>query len=237
MEEQQGHQVVASRADRAGTQLQRLITSAVTNGVGPLTDSQTYAESRLKAEEARAEGVTEWAEMPAYAPGSAPAEEALRRVVRESVAAAGTSGFVTGLGGLIAMPVTLPANLAGSLVINARMVGAVAHLRGYALEDPHTQAMLTMVVAGSSAQAALSAFGVKIGQEATKQAIRAVSMETIRMINKKAGFYLVAKYGTKRATLTLAKAVPLAGGLVGGAVDASMTRSIASVAKKVFPAA
>ncbi|MGH3997617.1 MAG: EcsC family protein [Pseudonocardiaceae bacterium] len=163
-------------------------------------------------------------------------DAAIRRVIRESVVAAGTQGFVTGLGGFVAMPVTLPANLAGSLIINARMVGAIAHLRGYDLEDPHTQAVMMLTIAGSSVQATASAVGVKVGAAFAKQAIAAVPMAVIRQINKRAGVYLIAKYGTKRSVLTLSKAVPGIGGLVGGSVDAALTRTIGRTAMTLFSA-
>lgn len=132
------------------------------------------------------------------------------------------------------MPVTLPVNTAGSLIINARMVGAIAHLRGYDIKDPHTQAVLMLVVAGSGGQAALAELGVTIGKQGAKQAINAVPIAVIRAINKKAGFYLIAKYGTERSAITLAKLVPGVGGIVGGSVDASLTRFIGRQAKKAF---
>jgi hypothetical protein len=122
--------------------------------------------------------------------GGDDAEAAIRRIVRESVLGAGSTGFVTGLGGFITMPVALPANVAGNLVINARMVGTIAYLRGYSLEDPFVRSMLMLVVAGSSAQSALSALGLKVGEQFTKKAIAKVSMDTINAINKKVGFYL-----------------------------------------------
>jgi hypothetical protein len=206
--------------EKVGQQLQQLTRRAVDEGVGPLAGSEAYAEARMS-------------------PGSKTEhdpESAIRRVVRESVAASGAQGFVTGVGGLAAMPVTLPANVAGSLVINARMVGTIAHLRGYPLTDPHTQAMITLVAAGSSTQTAISAFGVKVGQQVAMQAISKLPMSVIHQVNKRAGFYLVAKYGSSRSAITLAKAVPAVGGLVGGGVDAALTASIAKVAKKVFPA-
>jgi hypothetical protein len=134
------------------------------------------------------------------------------------------------------LPIALTASVGGSLIINSRMVGAIAHLRGYELDVEHTRAMLMLVVAGSTAQATMSAVGVKVGQQAAKTAINRVPIAVVRKINERAGFYLVAKYGTERSTVTLAKAVPGIGGLVGGTVDAALTRSIASVAKKVFPA-
>lgn len=202
--------------EKVGRQLQRLSKRAVDEGVGPLAGSAAYAESRIGE-------------------GDHDPESAIRRVVRESVAASGAQGFVTGVGGFAAMPVTLPANVAGSLVINARMVGTIAHLRGYSLSDPHTQAMITLVAAGSSAQSAISAFGVKVGQQAAMQAIKKLPMSVVNQVNKRAGFYLLAKYGSQRSAITLARAVPAVGGLVGGGVDAALTASIAKVAKKVFP--
>lgn len=45
----------------------------------------------------------------------------------------------------------------------------------------------------------------------------------------------MAKYGTKRSAVTLAKAIPLAGGAIGGAVDAGFTAAVGRGAKKSFP--
>jgi hypothetical protein len=204
-----------SLARRAGEQFQRMVHHVLHQGIGPVTGSVPFAEDRRERFE--------------------DPETAIRRVRNESVLAAGSAGFLTGVGGLVTLPVTLPANLAGSLIINVRMTGAIAHLRGWNLDDPHTEAMAAMIAAGSSAQAALSAFGVRLGTEGAKQAIKAVPMTLIREINKKAGFMLVAKYGTKRSAVTLAKAVPLAGGFVGGGVDAALTAAVGRAAVGAFP--
>ncbi len=201
---------------KAAGQLQKVTLNTVESGVGPISGSRVYADDRLKHS------------------GGDP-ETAIKRIIRESVIAAGTTGFATGIGGFVAMPITLPANITGNLIINARMVGAIAHLRGFELNDPHTQAMLMLTVAGSSAQSVSSAFGIKIGQQLANQALKKIPMTVIQQINNKAGFYLVAKYGTQRSMVTLAKGVPGIGGLVGGGVDATLTRGIGSVAKKVFP--
>lgn len=200
---------------KSGEQLQKLLLHAVHEGVGPLSGSKAYADDRM----GRSDGDT---------------ERAIRRIIKESTVAAGSNGFVTGLGGFALMPVTLPVNVGGSLIINARMVGAIAYLRGYDLDDPHTQAILMLVVAGSGAQAALAELGVTLGKQGAKQGIKAVPISVIRQINKKAGFYLVAKYGTERSAVTLAKLVPVAGGLIGGGVDSTLTRFIGRQAKKAF---
>lgn len=42
-----------------------------------------------------------------------------------------TSGFITGLGGLIVLPVSVPANIASTVYIQLRMIAAIAHMNGY----------------------------------------------------------------------------------------------------------
>jgi hypothetical protein len=134
------------------------------------------------------------------------------------------------------MPLTVPANLAGSALLNARMVASIAHLRGWDVNDPATANLILLVVAGESATAAARAVGIRVGQELTKGAIKKLPIEVVRAVNRKVGFMLLAKYGTKRSAITLVKAVPFVGGAVGGSVDAGFTRAVASVAKKAFPA-
>ena len=46
---------------------------------------------------------------------------------------------------------------------------------------------------------------------------------------------LLAKFGTKRAVITLAKGIPLVGGVVGGGVDATMTGIVGRTAAGMFP--
>ena len=206
----------------AAEKLTALVGKVVDDGVGPVQGSRTYAGDRL--ERARREGRSE----------AEAVEGAIKVIIRESVAAAGTTGFVTGLGGPLAMPVTLPANVAGNLAINARMVGAIAHLRGYTLDDPHCRTIILLTVAGSNLQAAASELGVQLGKQVANQSIRAIPIAVLRRINARAGFFLVAKYGTQRSAVTLARAIPVAGGLVGGSVDAALTGMIGKAAKRAF---
>ena len=158
----------------------------------------------------------------------------MKRIVHETQAATGASGFVTGLGGLATMPITIPAGFAGAAMLNARMVAAIAHIRGYNIDDPLVQQVILMVVAGESANAAVRAVGVKVASELGKKGVAKVSVDTIRAINRKVGFMLLAKYGTSRSAITLAKAIPVLGGLVGGTVDAAFTRAVGAAAKRAF---
>lgn len=222
----------------AATKLLGLVNGVVENGVGPLTGSVDYAHARVR--NAAGDKLPPPPDDPMHTvfagAGSYESEQAINRIIKESVAAAATQGFVTGLGGFVTLVVALPVNIAGSLIINARMVGAIAYLRGYRLTDPHTQAMLMLAIAGSSAQRSASMLGVRVSTAFRKNLIKAIPIHVIREINKRAGFMLLAKYGTKRSIITLAKGVPVAGAAVGGAVDASLTTAVGRTAKKVFPA-
>lgn len=218
-------------------QLNRMIDKVISDGVGPLTGATTWADDRLAQAYRRRLGMSAAEAARDGVPGDptdADTERAIRRLIRESIEAAGVAGFTTGLGGFVTMPVTIPANMAGALVINARLAAAIAHLRGYDPTDPHVRTVVTMVAVGSNAQQIARAVGIGIGEKAAMHAIRRIPIAVIRQINKKAGFYLLAKYGSQRSMLTLAKGVPLVGGVVGGSVDATMTGLVGRTANRMF---
>ncbi|MFF0105027.1 EcsC family protein [Streptomyces hirsutus] len=213
-------------ADKAVQWVRGLADKVMVNGVGRITGSVTWAEERLarrQGDDYRPPGDDERRSPEDMADDI---DAVIARLIKESVAASGAQGFVTGFGGLVTAGVTIPANVAASFAINMRMAGAIAHLRGWDIGDPHVRTVATMLAIGMSAQNVLASFGVKVGQKIAEQMIKKVSHETIKAINKKVGFYLVAKYGTKRASITLAKAVPILGGVIGGAVDATSTALI-----------
>lgn len=221
-------------SEKAAAQLQKLVAKVIDTGVGPLTGSIAWAEDRLARVQGDRYVVNEGPTRKAKPGEREDIEKVIKRLSLESVQAAGGSGFVTGLGGFIAMPVTIPANMAGALVINARLAAAIAYLRGYDPKDPHVQTVATMVAVGSNAQQIGKVIGIKVGEKVAMQAIKKIPMVVIHQINKKVGFMLLAKYGTKRSVVTLAKGVPLVGGVVGGTVDATMTTLVGRTASAMF---
>ena len=42
---------------------------------------------------------------------------------------------MTNIGGVATLPVAIPANITGVAIVQIRMVAAIAHLRGYDLND------------------------------------------------------------------------------------------------------
>lgn len=58
-------------------------------------------------------------------------ENAARALVKNQILKCGTSGFITGLGGLITLPVAIPANISSVLYVQMRMIAALAKMGGY----------------------------------------------------------------------------------------------------------
>ena len=56
--------------------------------------------------------------------------ENVNALIRWQNTKAGTSGFLTGLGGLITLPVTVPANISVVLLVQVRMIAAIAIIGG-----------------------------------------------------------------------------------------------------------
>jgi len=229
-------------ATKTAKQLERAVTRVVTQGVGPVKGAVEYAEQRLAKVVATADGGADGRGAGYDKPLRDAAthdeiERVIVRLVKEAVLASSSNGFLTSVGGFISLPVTLPVNVAGALVINARLAGAIAYLRGYDLDDPHVLTVVTLAAAGGSLSGTLSSFGFEVGTKLTAQAIKKIPMTVIRAINTRAGFMLVAKYGTQRSAVTLAKAIPFAGGVIGAGVDATLTTVVGRAAKKSFPRA
>ncbi len=146
---------------------------------------------------------------------------------------AGTSGFLSGLGGVITMPVTLPANITSVLYVQIRMIAAIAHMGGHDVQDDQVKSLVYVCLTGNSAKDIMKGAGITIGTKLTTNAIKSISGKTITAINQKVGFRLVTKFGQKGA-INLGKAVPLVGGIIGGSFDSITTNAIGNVARDTF---
>lgn len=160
-------------------------------------------------------------------------DKAIDSLIRWQNTKAATSGFLTGLGGLIVMPVTLPANIASVMYVQVRMIAAIAHMKGYDLKDDQVKTFVFVCLTGKSASDILKSTGIKIGNAFAKQGIVKIPGKVIVAINQKVGFKLLTKFGEK-GVINLGKAIPIAGGVIGGAFDGIGTGIIGKTAKKVF---
>lgn len=154
-------------------------------------------------------------------------------LIRWQNAKAGSSGFITGIGGLMTLPVAIPANLASVLFIQIRMIAAIAIMGGYNLRDDKVKTMVYICLAGNFAKDLVQETGIMLGTKLTAKVIESVSERSLIAINQKVGFNLLTKYSGKGA-IHIGKAVPLIGGIIGGTVDLVTTNIIGNTARNLF---
>lgn len=144
-----------------------------------------------------------------------------------------TSGFITGLGGILILPVAVPANVSSVLYVQLRMIACIAYMGGHDVKSDQVRTMAYVCLTGSAATDILKSTGIKIGEKLTVSMIKKIPGTVLTKINQKVGFRLLTKFGQKGA-VNLVKMVPIAGGLIGGGIDASSTKIIANNAVKIF---
>ncbi|MDN5563965.1 MULTISPECIES: EcsC family protein [Luteococcus] len=162
------------------------------------------------------------------------AELAVNQIVKQHVAMAGAQGFITNLGGLATLAVSIPANVSGVAIVQCRMVAAVAHLRGYDIEDPRVRSAILMCLLGEgNAREAVQR------QELPSSALAIATApvhdpQLDNTISEKVLANLMGQVGGKRVSLLAGKKIPVVGGGVGAATDGWATWSTGAFAKAQF---
>ncbi|WP_432943657.1 EcsC family protein [Kribbella sp. CA-253562] len=157
---------------------------------------------------------------------------AIEAVIDQHIRLAGVQGFVTSIGGLVTLPVALPANLTGLAIVQARMVAAIAHLRGYDLGDPRVRtAVITCLLGEDGVTDRLKKESLPTSPLAIATA-PVFDPELDRLVSGEVVGELIARISGKRMAVTLTRRVPLLGGVVGGGVDGWSTYRIGQYADK-----
>lgn len=158
-------------------------------------------------------------------------DDAIDSLVAHHVRLATAQGFVTNIGGVAALPVAIPANLTGVAVVQVRMVAAVAHLRGYDVNDLRVRTALVMCLLGGEEVAK------RIGDGSLPTSPMAVATAPVfdaaldRQVSEAVLSDLMSRIGGKNLALVVTRRVPLLGGGVGAVVDGLATRQIGAYAK------
>jgi hypothetical protein len=141
---------------------------------------------------------------------------------------------LTSLGGFITMPITVPTGIGGYYLVGARLAAAVAHLRGHDVRSEDVRTAILVVMLGSAGTELLKDVGVEIGTKGLAAALKKVPGTIFIEINKKVGFRLITKAGTK-GVINLSKLVPFVGAPVGFAIDSTAMRAVGRYARSSFP--
>lgn len=152
-------------------------------------------------------------------------EEAVAALVRAQAVKCGTSGFITGFGGFIALPVTIPANVSSVFYVQMRMIAAIAKMGGYDVRSDQVKTQIYVCLTGTSVADLLKEAGIKAGEQAARSAIKKIPGAVLTKINQRIGFRFITKFGEK-GVVNLGKCVPLVGAVIGGGMDVASTRVI-----------
>jgi len=162
-----------------------------------------------------------------------PLDSKIRSLIRWQNTKCAVSGFICGLPGILILPVTLPVNITSVLYVQVRMIAAIAYMCGYDVRDDRVKTLVYVCLCGNSAKDILKSVGIAFGNKLTQQAIKRLSGEVLKAINRAVGFRLVTKFGQK-GVINLGKAVPLVGGGIGAILDGVSTNVVGKVAMKTF---
>lgn len=183
------------------------------NGVGPLPSAAHAAEAQLAEQKGDV-------------------DKAVRELIENHVGYAGVQGFVTNLGGLVAMPVTIPVNISGLALLQCRMVAGIAHLRGYDLEDPRVRnAILATVLGKDSVEKLVKRKKLPAPPMALATApVHHPALDPV--VANEVASELIARVAGKRLATTAGRRVPVIGGVVGGGADALATWQVGRYASR-----
>lgn len=159
--------------------------------------------------------------------------KAAKAMIKNQVVKCTTSGFLTGFGGIITLPVTIPANVGSVLYVQMRMIACIAYLAGYDLKSDQVQTLVYACLAGVAVTDVIKQAGIKFGIKLTNATIKKIPGKALIKINQKVGFRFITKAGTT-GIINLSMVVPVIGAVAGGGIDYFETKAIANRAYKWF---
>ncbi|WCC79738.1 EcsC family protein [Cutibacterium equinum] len=162
-------------------------------------------------------------------------EQAINSLVNQHIAMAGAQGFVSNLGGIVTLAVTIPANISGVAIVQARMVATIAHLRGYDLDDQRVRTAILATLLGQREVDSLihdktiptTPMGIATAPVSDADLEKTVARHLINV--------LMGQVAGKKLPVFVSKRVPVLGGGVGATTDGFTTWSVARYARKQFP--
>ena len=158
---------------------------------------------------------------------------AAKAMIKNQIAKCATSGFITGFGGVLTLPVSIPANVGSVIYVQMRMIACAAYMAGLDVKSDQVQTLVYACLAGVSVNEILKKAGIKTGEKLAENLIKKIPGSVCISVNKKVGFRFITKFG-ETGIVNLGKMIPVAGALVGGGFDLVETKIIGNRAYKMF---
>ena len=168
-----------------------------------------------------------------YMKGPGSLSERADELIRWQNVKCGGAGFISGLGGIMTLPVAIPANISSVLYMQIRMVAAIACMGGYDVRDDKVKTVVLLCLCGSAATEMMKDLGIRLGQQLSRQLLSRLSAQVVQRTQRRVGARLAGKFSEK-GLATVGRGIPLVGALVGGTLDALATYAVGEVAKRAF---
>lgn len=182
-------------------------------GLGPLTGARDAARKALEDNAGKP-------------------DRAVLDLITKHMQYAGAQGFATNLGGLVTAVVSIPVNLVGLTVIQARLVAAIAHVRGYDLDDPRVRnAILTCLIGEDAVEKLVRKQHIPAPPMALATAPRHDPLLE-QTLAAEVTAELITRLAGKRVASTVGRRVPVVGGVVGAGTDAFATWQVGRYASR-----
>jgi len=208
---------VEDQPERSSTKLINWLGESVLEGIPPLSPARDLAQEYLldlsyEDNDARVSRLIQW--------------ECSKNF---------TSGFITGLGGIITLPVSVSSSMLASWAIQARMCGAIAEIYGHDTRESRVSMMITLSLVGvsNSVKDMLKQAGVSVGKELTLQVLNKLTGKIVTQLKHSAGTQLLGQAGRK-GVVHMGKTVPIVGGFISGGFDAATCRVVGKRAQEWF---
>ena len=183
------------------------------DGVGPLPGAAAAADKQLRE-------------------SKGDVDRAVHDVIENNVRLAGGQGFLTNVGGLVTMALSIPANVTGLAIIQCRMVAGIAHLRGHDLADPRVRNAILAMLLGED-QVTDLVRKKKLPAPPMALATAPAHDPTIDgTISAVVASDIIARVAGKRLATTVGRRVPVIGGVVGASADGYATWRIGRYADR-----
>jgi uncharacterized protein (DUF697 family) len=183
------------------------------HGVGPLPPAAEAAEKQLAEQDGDV-------------------ERAIGEVIENHASLAAAQGFVTNVGGLVTMAATIPMNITGMALLQCRMVAGIAHLRGYDLTDGRVRNAVLLCTLGEDTIKQLVKKQQIPGSPMVVATAPAYDPELDKLVAAEVTTSLVNRVIGKRTASTVARRIPVAGGVYGAGTDAYATWQVGKYAAR-----
>ena len=191
----------------------RTLLDRAIDGVGPLRPATATADAKL-------------------VDASGDVEDAVKSLIRLHVGLAAAEGFITNLGGVAALAVSIPANVVGVTLVQCRLIAGIAHLRGYDLDDPRVRNAILVCLLGEDAvkdllkRKKIPAPPMALATAPAHDAGLDTALSAIVASD------LITRVAGKRLATTIGRRVPVVGGIVGASADGYATWRIGRYADR-----